>query len=1041
MDASGGYGDLAQPEYPDPDDLSNRPWLGRPTQPYGALSEDEDLPDANEDESSEDEDQEALTNSQNANEPRPLQGQRPIDRTAFDQSSDSDTDQEFYTLQDDVDRFQTNLSHQNHDRQAAGLSVDDPNWKKGGKRGRRGPLKPPEPPLEIKLLLSRANDAFINKDYDLVEEIATKVIQMDAGTYAAHAMLSGVFIERGEIQLGIIAQLSAAHLRPRNTGLWRKCVDLILENVADSGASFVKDAIYCCSRIIKHDPKDFEARYQRASLLREVGHVGRAAVELEQILKMVPEDTTVLKPLAEIYIDLGEAEKAKEHYRNRIASILENEDPSSGVLTWSDINIYVELFGYQEQFYEGLVELRRLSRWLLGRSEETYWDDFKDDDREWDSQDSPRRVACANFKPGLYPRTVYGDGLPVELRIKLGLYRLKLGREYVSESLRHFSWLDPMHNEAGAKVHDYQDLFRDAGDALMEAGSESEALKFYEPLQSIDGYADVDLYSRLGKCYRAVGLVPEAEQCFQFILENDDKNIDVRVQLARLYEQIGMPEKAFTYISQVLVLRQRDENRTRRGRQAGEARKRAQQRKLAGDPTRLTTASSGARPHYRKSHAMSAEEQAEREIAEDHAIQQHYHELKAIQGDMRAGDVAATNRWISMAGVMIEHFRSAKIFFQFDKYVRFLGYSAAARKRALKPWRYDTNEEVEAMADRLHASLEQEHGMQMAKAPTVPTDYRGIAFDDWLDIFLEYAMCLAKRGERRKSYSIIQAAYDCNVWYHSRDSCFLIHACWASCALYSGDDEAVCNISRWFMREYQFTSDSYRVFAALNRLCATRAAGSWYNSGPSQKFVLRQVKAMDYSLVPEGDRKQRFGEKASYTSKDERGQAYINDEMDVSLLMLYGHMLFYGTSYAYALNYFLRANALDPGNPIIHLTIGLSYMHYGMKRQSDNRQYLIMEGLAFLFSYYETRKKSDSRVEVQEAEFNVARAFHLLGLTHLALPYYERVFQLSDEMKSIDALGSYEDFAQDAAFNVQSIHTLAGNYALARQVTEKYLVI
>jgi hypothetical protein len=123
-----------------------------------------------------------------------------------------------------------------------------------------------------------------------------------------------------------------------------------------------------------------------------------------------------------------------------------------------------------------------------------------------------------------------------------------------------------------------------------------------------------------------------------------------------------------------------------------------------------------------------------------------------------------------------------------------------------------------------------------------------------------------------------------------------------ACALYTDDEEALCNVSRWFMKEYQFSTDSYRLFSGLNRLC--NAPTSWYNSGPSQKFVLRQIKAMDFSLLGHEAGGSFFHEKASWSTKDENGNPVPAKDLDVALLMLYGHILYIGTSYSYALSKF-----------------------------------------------------------------------------------------------------------------------------------------
>lgn len=69
-----------------------------------------------------------------------------------------------------------------------------------------------------------------------------------------------------------------------------------------------------------------------------------------------------------------------------------------------------------------------------------------------------------------------------------------------------------------------------------------------------------------------------------------------------------------------------------------------------------------------------------------------------------------------------------------------------------------------------------------ASLPTVeiPEDYRGISFRKWLDIFLDYALCLARSGQAKASYEICEAAKDAIVFCHSREDMFLIQLCWCS---------------------------------------------------------------------------------------------------------------------------------------------------------------------------------------------------------------------------------------------------------------------
>lgn len=102
-------------------------------------------------------------------------------------------------------------------------------------------------------------------------------------------------------------------------------------------------------------------------------------------------------------------------------------------------------------------------------------------------------------------------------------------------------------------------------------------------------------------------------------------------------------------------------------------------------------------------------------------------------------------------------------------------------------------------------------------------------------------------------------------------------------------------VARFFMKVRQLDSDSYRMFAALCRLCQSPA--SWYNSGPAQKYILRQIKIIDASHF-------------ATTQTDRSNEVVVGDrtgtaeakQLDICLLMLYGHILFTSTSYTFALS-------------------------------------------------------------------------------------------------------------------------------------------
>lgn len=173
--------------------------------------------------------------------------------------------------------------------------------------------------------------------------------------------------------------------------------------------------------------------------------------------------------------------------------------------------------------------------------------------------------------------------------------------------------------------------------------------------------------------------------------------------------------------------------------------------------------------------------------------------------------------------------------------------------------------------------------------------------------------------------------------------------------------------------------------------------------------MLRQIKAIDFTLPDhiagarhtKAIRESIYKERAALSTKDEKGEPIPAEEMDVALLVLYGHILYSGNSFYPALNYFFRAYALDDKNPAVLLSIGLCYIHHSMKRQSENRHFQIMQGLSFMNEYKRLReRKGTPLVERQEMEFNFARVWHTLGLAHLAVEGYQRVLDLGKEIQA-----------------------------------------
>ncbi|KAK3692386.1 hypothetical protein B0T22DRAFT_495585 [Podospora appendiculata] len=919
------------------------------------------------------------------------------------------------------------------------------------RKGRKlGPRKAAKPSPDILFRLSLANESFERKQYADAIQMLGEVIRINSETYAAWTLLSTIHEELGDREKACMCLISAAHLVPKNVAYWINTALYALHGIEDMEEGPEREralerAHECYTKALIADKRNIEARSGKADVLLMQGQPAMALAQYHRALEYSPLNIRTVRNLADVTLDLKDprrsCEAAKRAYRRIIDHLqaLDTLDTEEGRFEWSDLRIYLEFFAILEQWQAAALELKEISRWLLGRRAESYWDHWLDDDREWDLHDD-RRIDVTDFEPARYPQDSYGQGLPTDLRAKLYVYRHKLGQTFEADN--HLKLLDPTAENAVDSFMDFPDCLKDIATALLEVDKPYEALMYLNLYKRIadecgDIPVDADLLVSQGRCHMALGDKSLAEECFIAAIEDDQDHIEARVQLANMYEgeheQEGR-EEAFLLVREALNLEARRKDGTslkpRRARGPYGPRKPREKKE------RKERKPGERKSKYVPRRLINAEKRAQQELEMLGEASRNYQVMRDLKEQVVAGDEQATAAWTRAAKNLTDDFRSYKQFYPWEKYIRYLGFGG----QAAVPSR---NFKLAAMAERLQHDLAPVEGQEQTNKQPVknfPKDHRGIPFDQWLDIFLDYAFCLVRLGKHREAYIVCHAARDSIIWA-SVENTFLIHVAWASCAIYAGDEETCVAIARYFMRDYMPGTDSYRMFSAMCRVCQTPV--SWYTSGPAQKFILRQIKTMDNIVMKSRGR----GRGARNGSDDQEGEvARSKDQidLDVCLLTIYGHILFTTTSYTYALSYLARAASIDPRNVLINLSIGLAYLHYALKRQATNRQYLLAQGFGFLFRYYHDRL-SGADVSVgqrQEANFNIARAYSLIGLGNLAIVYYQKV--LDDEDAGTAGVGGSmggEDLKFEAAYNIRSICYLLGDVEGAKGIANRWLVL
>ncbi|KAI1412891.1 TPR-like protein [Hypoxylon sp. FL1857] len=947
---------------------------------------------------------------------------------------------------------------------------------------KRGPRRAAEPTGDIKYRLNMASNAYMDGRLDEAIDYVTDAIRINAETYRAWILLASFCQEKGDQKGHYMARFFAAHLQPKVIDDWLQCAELAIglrEEYPEDADNLTDQAILCFGRALRVDGTHSAARHGRAALQLEMGRLKSALKDYTILVQHCLFDVFALRGLAEVCVLLADTGKAQfadkpataiDAYRQCITHFKENGFDSRYLFDWQDVKIFIELLAYIDRVQEAVYELRSLSRWLLTRSDETFWDD-QGDDREWDVENT-RRLEVDNYQDGKYPVSSYGRGLPLEIRTKLAVYRLKLGQE--DEAMRHMEFIDPEKADTPQLLSEHPDLVLEAAGALYEAGHLPMAQRFYEPLREPD-LLDAESLVRVGRCYLYAGDKRQAEECFTAAIEQDESSnsdacIDARYELAKMYEAARAEREAYILVNEAIKLQeareQAREEAENQGEDIGEDNDEDQEgdddttlpanplEPGAGKDTGKKQTKRQLKPKAEKAKPKPKEpkerkprapktpgvrrpklfaRKEELQLEEQRRAAELAEAWQIVRESRASSDPEAkgpSDAFMVAARKLVDDFRSYKDFYGWDKFLAHLGIHQAREK--IEARKGSAN--LIAMAQRLSHNLNPEgSGAEKPEKQVkqVAVSYRGVPFDEWLDLFLEYAIGLAQTGKFQDAYKICESARDATV-FKSKEDMFLIHVTWAACALRGRDEETCVATARWIMREYQYDTDPFRMFSALSRLCPSPA--SWYASGPVQKYMLRQIKLMDRAITA-GAAEDSGEEDAAPT-----GRVYQGKELDITLLMVYGHILFISNSFTFALNYFMRAYSLDPTNSMVILSVGHCYLHYALKRQAENRQYLLAQGFHFLHQYYEQKLASPDAAQRQEAHYNLARSYHAVGIPHIAAEYYKRALQDVPDDSGNGIMGR-NDLTQEAAYNLGQICWTGGDVDAVKAITEKYLVL
>ncbi|KAK9457719.1 hypothetical protein V1511DRAFT_185502 [Dipodascopsis uninucleata] len=942
---------------------------------------------------------------------------------------------------------------------------------RSGRRGKknRGRVarREQEPSEEVKMLLGLANQAYALSDLDEAERLLAEVIRIDNHVYAAWKTLGEIHKQRGDIPKCLLAWISAGHLRLKDAELWAICGRLSRE------IGMVDQALYCYNRAILADGTNIECIFERGLVFKEMGNLGKALEAFRKLHDLVPEDMTVVRELASVYVQQRNIPAAAKLYEDilsecQVADDITTEDiprnasdtlrhnvkspASRDQFGWSELNILAELYGAQKEWTKAIRLMKYVARWLTFRSDKLLLGNTTNDDDDDDDDDDEYD-----------PSVPAGRDLPLDLRAKLAIYRLKLNN--IDIASKHVTALQARAGVSIEETSRYADLFVDVADALMEAEQYESALALYVPVSELDEYGTPAIVLAMGRCLHGLGDFDQAEAAYRTVIEGDQSNLDARIALAEVYEATGRRREALELVNEVMQLRRQQE----RSRDSSIR----HVRDSTIDPLGLSnsvpqsgnivvgpilggaasdvpsfipnimpgsgSSSSSNLPNGHGFHGVLGNTRSERQRAEELAVEivgMKVRRLRQYESGLRTGNPVAVSEWLQTASELVDMFTNTKGFYPSDRQQVFRGFSNTARRRAGKQTMSDR---LAGMASRLQESLKIEGEEGDRDSRQAATDFRGLGFDEWFRIFMQYAIILAWHEEVEDAYSVLRSARDANVFYQDRERVKVMTMVRIACALHSRDARAAMDDVRGLlsMEEHQFSAEAYRLLLAC---CSGIPAGNdVFNSAGTQKYLLRQVKGLDSLMsghAVSGSVKLRD---ASATS---RGGISAEDnkrarEIDASVLLtMYGQVLASSRSYVPSLNYYMRAFALKPRDPMILFSIALAHLHRAMQRQTNNRHGQLVQALSFLFDYAKERvsEPGASEVEAIEVAYNVGRAFHMLGLASLAIIYYNRAIDTSKSLSACFPGKGASTIALEAAYNVQLLYMMSGNFQAALHV-------
>ncbi|KAG8215367.1 hypothetical protein J3R82DRAFT_8964 [Butyriboletus roseoflavus] len=812
---------------------------------------------------------------------------------------------------------------------------------------------------QVRAFIGEGNQAYIDNNLTEAIRVMQEVIRIEPRAIPAWTVLAQCYEDKNEPQKALQLRIMAAHLR---------CDSEEWERLARQSRhlGFNQQALYCYTKLYSLDPENVDALWDRASLAGEMRDLRTARHSLLAILKRFPHDVTVLTELRPILIELADFALCASLYQdaleynqalNPLGHVLDpsisgqNEQSRFGFI---ELLVLADLYNTMNEYERAIDTIRKGCRWLQGRATQKFWD-VCEDDREYDipGQEGTEVVHRAgDVKPGYYP-------LDINARHRLAVARIKWGD--TEEGKMHADIV------LSQDALDYAALFGEIADAYFELEIYSDAGPIYEILGADPATSSLYILLQVATCRRMQGDVREASEVYKQVIDADPFNTDAKMKLAELYEIMDEPRKALELVYQVIDARKR-----RPGQVEGTA--------IPGAPL---GSQPGASLFDEKSHTRpkgkAATKNGRLTLADLKALEEQ-REKEVLLGYKRVEELwpsilstecsdEVVREWMLEAEKLVEMFRETRNLFLTSRHNDFRGMFPRRRQQ-----RQNETEE-ERMASRLEL-IERDKHLRKSKddsqQPGKVNSFRGVSFENWLRLFMQYAFILAKRGEYELADEVLRHILMSNG-YRSKEKQVTIRLAIITCAMAVENYAVVVEQCRKLINTHQFNNEPIRIL--LSSLASGLRPADSFISSTLQKHMLREVRLSDGALktpellkwnnssqryhlgavksagddeaikgadVPEDDAEDA-GDAADPTPTSDKKPLWLPTKNNPILVTLYGQLCLAAKSYQSAIFYLLHGYDYCQEDPMICLCLALSSLGRAMQRQVDNRNHLIAQ--------------------------------------------------------------------------------------------------